>query len=310
MTVKLLRHYDQQPAGTLITLDATTEAALIAIGDATANLTGGVVWAPFTGSPNSTGSGGGGGGGGGGTWGSITGTLTAQGDLNNALGLRANAAAPVLTGIVTHSGADLIAGTPVVGSVVDFTVGKNTLALTSAVTLTFGGSPATGQSTTLYVTGDTVARVITLPTNTRSALQQAIIASFTVPANWAGRIFFEKSAAGADIDGEPTTLANKGGGGRFGAGGNDTQVLLLSSWFAGTITNFVTQAASGTATYQLTINGINVVGGSNAVSSTSVSSVPSALNIIAIGDKVSIVRSADATCVNADFSLYIAPAKL
>ena len=227
-----------------------------------------------------------------------------------SVALKANAAAPVLTGIVTHAGADLIVGTAVVAGVVDFTVGKNTLVLTSAVTLTFGGTPATGQSTTLYVTGDTVARVVTLPTNVRSALQQVIIASFTVPANWSGRIFLEKSAAGTDIDGEPTTLANKGGAGRFGAGGNDTQILILSSWLAGTITNFVTQSASGTATYQLTINGINVVGGSNAVSSTSVSNIPSALNIIAIGDRVSIVRSVDAACVNADFSLYIAPAKL
>ena len=251
-------------------------------------------------------------GGGGGTWGSIIGTITAQTDLNAALLLKANAASPVLTGVVTHAGADLIVGTAVSGpgNPVDFMVGKNTLTLTAATTVTFSGSPSTGQSTTLYITGDTVARVVTLPANVRSSLQQAVISTFTVPANWAGRIFLEKSAAGYDIDGEPTTLANKGFGGRFVAGANDTQVMVLSSWLAGTITNFITQSTSGTATYQLTINGTNITGGSNAVSTTLVNNAPSALNTFVVGDKVSIVRTADATCVNGDFAVYISPARL
>ena len=229
-----------------------------------------------------------------------------------ALLLKANAASPVLTGVVTHAGADLIAGTAVSGpgNPVDFMVGKNTLTLTAAISLTFSGSPPTGQSTTLYLTGDTVSRVVTLPANVRSALQQAVIATFTVPANWSGRIFLEKSAAGYDIDGEPTTLANKGISGRFGTGANDTQIITLAFPLAGTITNFITQSTSGTATHQLTINGTNVTGGSNAVSTTLVNNAPSALNIIAVGDKISIVRTVDATCVNADFSLYISPTRL
>jgi len=40
-------------------------------------------------------------GGGGGSWGSITGTLTDQGDLNTALGLKAPLASPTFTGVVT-----------------------------------------------------------------------------------------------------------------------------------------------------------------------------------------------------------------
>ena len=50
-----------------------------------------------------------------GAWGAITGALAAQTDLNTALGLKANAAAAVLTGIVTHAGADLIVGNEQVG---------------------------------------------------------------------------------------------------------------------------------------------------------------------------------------------------
>lgn len=43
----------------------------------------------------------GGGGGGGASWGSITGTLSAQTDLNTALGLKAPLASPTFTGTVT-----------------------------------------------------------------------------------------------------------------------------------------------------------------------------------------------------------------
>lgn len=227
-----------------------------------------------------------------------------------ALASKANAAAPVLTGIVTHAGADLVTGTPVSGNVVDFAVGENTLTLTSAPTLTFGGSPSTGQRTTLVLTGDTVARVVTLPANVRSAIQQAVIASFTVPANWAGTIFLKKSAAGFDIDGEPTPLAFKGWSGTFAAGANDTQYVTNSSPLAGTISLFTTQATSGTATYQLQINGVSVTTGSNAVSSTKVNNTPTALFTIAVGDEITIVRTADATCVNARWAVRVAPATL
>lgn len=233
-----------------------------------------------------------------------------NGPTASALALKANAAAPVLTGIVTHAGADLVVGVPVSGNVVDFAVGENTLTLTSAPTLTFGGSPSTGQRTTLVLTGDTVARVVTLPANVRSAIQQAVIASFTVPTNWTGTIFLKKSAAGYDIDGEPTALAFKGWSSTFDTGANDTRYVTNSSPLAGTITLFTTQCASGTASYQLAINGVNVTGGSNAVSSTKVNNVPSTGNVVAVGDEITIVRTADATCVGARWAVRVAPATL
>jgi hypothetical protein len=61
MTVKLLGPWGLQPAGTLYTTDATTEAAMVAAKVATSDLTGGVVYVPPGGAtvPPSSGSGGG-----------------------------------------------------------------------------------------------------------------------------------------------------------------------------------------------------------------------------------------------------------
>ena len=250
-------------------------------------------------------------GGGASAWGGISGAITDQADLNAALGAKAPAVSPTFTGPITHSGADQIAGTNVVGNAVDFNVGKNVQpTLTGATTVTFANA-VTDRSTLWKVTGHaTTAFVVTLPASVRSVGQQAVIASFTVPANWSGYIALTCTGAGTfDLAGEPIALGNKAIVGRFGTGANDTQVLTVYAPYAGTITNFVTQAASGTATYQLTINGTNVTGGANAVSSTLVNNAPSAANVVAVGDKIAIVRTADATCVNADFSVVIAPAK-
>ena len=52
MTVALLAQWGGQPAGTLYTSDAATEAALIAAKEATANLAGSVVWVPPGNSPS------------------------------------------------------------------------------------------------------------------------------------------------------------------------------------------------------------------------------------------------------------------
>ena len=52
MTVALLAQWGGQPAGTLYTSDAATEAALIAAKEATSNLAGSVVWVPPGNSPS------------------------------------------------------------------------------------------------------------------------------------------------------------------------------------------------------------------------------------------------------------------
>ena len=46
MTIKILGQWGDIPANSIITLDTVTENALIASGQATATLTGGVVWTP------------------------------------------------------------------------------------------------------------------------------------------------------------------------------------------------------------------------------------------------------------------------
>lgn len=53
MTIKILGQYGQVPANSLLTLDSVTEAALVASGQASFNLQGGVVWSPPGNSPGS-----------------------------------------------------------------------------------------------------------------------------------------------------------------------------------------------------------------------------------------------------------------
>ena len=230
----------------------------------------------------------------------------------NALALKANAASPVLTGVVSHSGADQIAGTAVAGNVVDFNVGKNVQpALTAPTTVAFANS-VTDRATLWQITGNaSAAYVVTLPAGVHSIGQQATVSTFTVPANWEGYISLICTGAGTfDMAGEPIALSSKAIAGRFATGANDTQVITLYAPYAGTISNFITQSASGTATYQLTINGVNVTGGVNAVSSTLVNSAPSAANVVAVGNVIAIVRSLDATCVNGDWTVLISPSKV
>lgn len=95
-----------------------------------------------------------GGGGGGGTWGSITGTLSNQTDLQTALNLKANLAGPTFTGTVT---APTLLATTINGNT--FTTGTGVLTLgagktlTASNTLTFTGTDA---SSVNFGTGGTV----------------------------------------------------------------------------------------------------------------------------------------------------------
>ena len=49
MTIKLIAYYGSQPPGTAFTGDPATEAALVAAGQATTDMTGAAVWAPALG---------------------------------------------------------------------------------------------------------------------------------------------------------------------------------------------------------------------------------------------------------------------
>jgi hypothetical protein len=83
----------------------------------------------------------------------------------------------------------------------------------------------------------------------------------------------------------------------FPTGADDTTVLDESATFAYTINSSVSASDSGTATYRLTINGTNVGTTANSVSTTQQSQTHSSANTVAIGNKVALVRTANATCV-------------
>ena len=88
-----------------------------------------------------------------------------------------------------------------------------------------------------------------------------------------------------------------GFGAAFADGADETIVLDQYATFAYTIDSSVTQCNSGTATYRLQINGTNVGSTANAVSSTEQSQAHASANAVVVGDTVSLVRSANATCV-------------
>lgn len=86
----------------------------------------------------------GGGGGGGGTWGSITGTLSDQGDLINALNAKATSASPTFTGTI---------GTPLTASRVMVTDSSGNLAISSTAASALAGfAPLASPSFTGTVT--------------------------------------------------------------------------------------------------------------------------------------------------------------
>jgi hypothetical protein len=86
-------------------------------------------------------------------------------------------------------------------------------------------------------------------------------------------------------------------------GADETVVLVQYASFAGTITNAITDCDSGTATYTFKINGTNLGGTANAVSTTEQNQAHASANTFAVGDTISVARSANSTCTKGRFSL-------
>jgi len=83
----------------------------------------------------------------------------------------------------------------------------------------------------------------------------------------------------------------------FPEGADETFVLCQYAPFPFTITSSVTDCDSGTATYRLQIEGVNVGTAANSVSSTEQSQAHAAANTVVLGDTVSLVKTANSTCV-------------
>lgn len=129
-------------------------------------------------------------------------------------------------------------------------------------------------------TGDLVAADITDSGATGRALVQAASAS----------------AARGTISAAAQTQAF-GINATFPTGADDNIVLDQYAAFPYTIDATYSQCDSGTATYRLQINGVNVGTTANSVSSSEQSQAHAADNVVAVGDTVRLVRSANAACV-------------
>ena len=89
-------------------------------------------------------------------------------------------------------------------------------------------------------------------------------------------------------------------------GADDTLTMIQNSYVQYTIDEITIQSASGTATYSIEIDGVPVTGLSAiSVTSSENTVVATALNFATVGDKVTLVRTADATALDVAFSIKL-----
>lgn len=212
--------------------------------------------------------------------------------------------------LTTLTGAIIAAGVSMT-TVIDFTKPENDVTLSSAPTLTVGGSPATGQWTTIRMVGDTVNRVVTLPAGTwRSDTLQATLTSFTMPANQVRYITIVKTAAGYDLFGEPEPIQDRSFGWTQTVGANLTKTLVGFFPQPGSIKALYGKTSSGTIAGQLTINGTNVTGAAATAASSRANGAASGSNVMAVGDIVALVASGNASALNVDWTMIWTPTLL
>jgi hypothetical protein len=209
-----------------------------------------------------------------------------------------------LAGITTSTGTDVTTANALGGgTAIDVARALNTKSVAADTTFTFSGTPAANQWFGLEITTDSTARTITIPSSFSYA-RQTNITSFVAPANSVLLLSWRYDGTVYKLNGDPVALSNKSFNAFVPTGGNTT-IYLGFSPVAGTLASCVTDCDSGTATYTVQVNGVNATGTANSVSSTKQTQSISAA--VAVGDEISIVRSADSTCVNARVSVFIAP---
>lgn len=232
----------------------------------------------------------------------------------DALALKANKSSDTLTsatlaGITTVGGAVVTTTTNMgAGTAIDITKLKQSKATSAAVTLSFSGTPAAGTTFGLEITNSDTsnARTVTIPSS-YSMARQALVTSFELPANGIAYIEWYFDGAVYRMQGDPVALSNKAIVGDFPTGANDTVVLVPYAPHGGTVTAVVTDCVSGTATYQVFINGVALGAASSAVSTTQTTQTTTTARTFVAGDRITVVRTANATCVGGRITIVYAP---
>lgn len=209
---------------------------------------------------------------------------------------------------VTLTGTTVVTPYTVPAAVLDTSKPMNVKAVTGDTTFTFNLQPASNTKFMLRLSNTSgAARVITLPANCFSVALQATRASFSLSNNSQYDIEFEWDGSKYLMQGDPVPLSNKGMTMTFPDGGNDETPFTVHAPHPGTIVNIVSQCDSGTATYTTRINGVAIAATPNAVSTAKDQRVPSSVTSFAIGDKITVVRSANSSCVNGSITVIYAP---
>jgi hypothetical protein len=221
--------------------------------------------------------------------------------------------APAITGVSVVAGATSVTSSAMGALVVDITKAKNTKSISADSTLTLSAAGSTDQIFGLQIQNtDTASHVITLPVaGTFFSLgRQATITTVTLPAASKSKMFFTVTGTNTyDVEGDPIPLAQRGIPFLFPTGADDTQVVLpfVPASLAGTAASIRVTCDSGTATYQVKINGTAVTATTSSVSSTPQNQTITALNTLAANDVVSITRTANSTCVNGRGVIFVQP---
>lgn len=235
------------------------------------------------------------GGGGGGTWGSITGTLSAQTDLQNTLNAKAPMASPSFTGLITSVGAQVITASPMAALEIDTTKALNPKTVSANSTLTFSGTPA--QANTYFglaLTNSSGSDItITIPSS-YSLAQGAAITSFIVPGNAIVELLWRYDGSQYLLAGEPVRIPVSVTWSFIGTSTARDYPLVLKCGVAFRITNVVSKCASGTATATVKIDTAALGGTANSVSSTEQDQVHASANTVAVGADVVVTFTAGA----------------
>jgi hypothetical protein len=239
-----------------------------------------------------------------------------QGVANTGTGNFVRATAPTIsalttTGISTVSGATL--NTPVTttittnAGVINAAIPLATASNNANTTLTLTGSPSAGQWYSQWcVNTDTAAHTWTIPSS-YSIQRQTAITTFTLGASSRVLLSFYYDGTTTYVMGDPLPLRDIGIPFLFPTGADDTQIVLPFSACAGTLTRIRVVSDSGTATYQVKINGSAVTATTSSVSSTPQNQTITAANAVAVDDVIAITRTANSTCVNGRGTIYFTP---
>lgn len=203
--------------------------------------------------------------------------------------------AAVRTAMTLGAATDLAGGTALTIN----TAYEDTLAANRV--LTFSGTPAEGDRISLKMDVTGATRTLTIPTSKRVSTS-GTTTSLDFPVGEHSLTWIYINTAWVLWDSAPSTVTD-GWSGIFRTGADDTVNLVQKAPFAGTITSTTTKSASGTATYTFKINTTALGGTANSVSSVESEQAHASANAFVAGDDIVVTRSADATCVDASFTI-------